>query len=203
MGSNLVGVLAHRRGRRPAFLISLLVAGLGSLGTAFPTGLTSLSIWRFVTGMGVGAALNLATTYVGELSPAPQRGRISVKMFMIGIMGQAVTPFVALALVPNFHIGWRLLFAIGALVGLAGVVFALRLPESPRWLIQNGRLKEAEDLVESMERRFDPGNWRHPQHGRRRSPVGARALRRPAATTVQAAAWASCCTDGMASRSWP
>jgi putative MFS transporter len=155
VGSNLVGVLAHRRGRRLAFLAALLVAGLGSLGSAFATGLVSLSIWRFVTGMGVGAALNLATTYVGELSPASQRGRISVRMFMIGIMGQAVTPFVALALVPNFHIGWRLLFAIGALIGLAGVLFALRLPESPRWLIQNGRLKEAEDLVESMERRFD------------------------------------------------
>ncbi len=156
VGSNLVGVLAHRRGRRLAFLVALLVAGLGSLGSAFATGLVSLSIWRFVTGMGVGAALNLATTYVGELSPASQRGRISVRMFMIGIMGQAVTPFVALALVPNFHIGWRLLFAIGAFIGLAGVVFALRLPESPRWLIQNGRLKEAEDLVGSMERRFDP-----------------------------------------------
>ncbi len=156
VGSNLVGVLAHRRGRRVAFLVALLVSGLGSLGSAFATGLISLSIWRFVTGMGVGAALNLATTYVGELSPASQRGRISVRMFMIGIMGQAVTPFVALALVPNFHIGWRLLFAIGALIGLAGVVFALRLPESPRWLIQNGRLKEAEDLVESMEQRFDP-----------------------------------------------
>ena len=62
VGSNLVGVLAHRRGRRPAFLISLLVAGLGSLGTAFATGLALLSIWRFVTGMGVGAT-NLATTY--------------------------------------------------------------------------------------------------------------------------------------------
>jgi MFS transporter, putative metabolite:H+ symporter len=156
VGSNLVGVLAHRRGRRLAFLVALLVSGLGSLGSAFATGLVSLSIWRFITGMGVGAALNLATTYVGELSPASQRGRISVRMFMIGIMGQAVTPFVALALVPNFHIGWRLLFAIGALIGLAGVVFALRLPESPRWLIQNGRLKEAEDLVGSMEQRFDP-----------------------------------------------
>jgi len=156
VGSNLVGVLAHRRGRRLAFLASLLLSGVGSLGTAFATGLVSLSIWRFLTGMGVGAALNLATTYVGELSPSSQRGRISVRMFMIGIMGQAVTPFVALALVPNFHIGWRLLFAIGALIGLAGVLFALRLPESPRWLIQHGRLKEAEDLVGSMEQRFDP-----------------------------------------------
>ena len=70
VGSNLVGALAHRRGRRIAFLVSLLVSGLGSLGTAFATGLVSLSIWRFLTGMGVGAALNLATTYVGEISPS-------------------------------------------------------------------------------------------------------------------------------------
>jgi putative MFS transporter len=95
VGSNLVGMLADWRGRRLAFLTSLLVSGLGSLGTAFATGVVSLSVWRFLTGMGVGAALSLASTYVGELSPPSQRGRISVTMFMIGIIGQAITPFVA------------------------------------------------------------------------------------------------------------
>jgi MFS transporter, putative metabolite:H+ symporter len=157
-GSNLIGWFADRRGRRPAFLASLLVSGLGSLGTAFATGVVSLSVWRFLTGMGVGAALNLASTYVGEFSPAAQRGRISVTMFMIGITGQAVTPFVAFGLVPHFYIGWRILFAIGSLIGLAGVLFALRLPESPRWLIEHGHLEEAEALLESMERRFDPAD---------------------------------------------
>jgi MFS transporter, putative metabolite:H+ symporter len=156
VGSNLIGALADWRGRRLAFLTSLLVSGLGSLGTAFATGIVSLSIWRFLTGMGVGAALNLASTYVGELSPPSQRGRISVTMFMIGIIGQAITPFVALALVPHFYIGWRLLFGIGALIGLAGVLFGLRLPESPRWLIHHGHLDKAEVMVGSMEQRFDP-----------------------------------------------
>jgi putative MFS transporter len=156
VGSNLIGALADWRGRKLAFLTSLLVSGLGSLGTAFATGIVSLSLWRFLTGMGVGAALNLASTYVGELSPPSQRGRISVTMFMIGIIGQAITPFVALALVPHFYIGWRLLFGIGALIGLAGVLFGLRLPESPRWLIRHGHLDKAEEWSESMEQRFDP-----------------------------------------------
>jgi putative MFS transporter len=156
VGSNFIGLLADRRGRRVAFMASLVVAGLGSLGCVFATGVVTLSIWRFVTGMGVGAALNLATTYVGELSPPGQRGRISVRTFMIGIMGQAITPFVALGLVPNFEIGWRLLFLIGALIGLAGVLFGLRLPESPRWLIEQGRPDEAEALIWSMEQRFRP-----------------------------------------------
>ena len=173
VGSNLVGALAARRGRRLAFLVSLLVSGLGSLGTAFATGVVSLSLWRFLTGMGVGAALNLASTYVGELSPSAQRGRISVRMFMIGIMGQAITPFVALALVPNFHIGWRLLFAIGAFIGLAGVLFARRLPESPRWLIEHGHLKEAEDWSSRWSGASPRRNWRRPQRRRRpgRLPV--------------------------------
>jgi MFS transporter, putative metabolite:H+ symporter len=155
-GSFLIGALADRRGRRLAFLTSLVVSGLGSFGTAFATGIVLLSIWRFLTGVGVGAALNLASTYVGELAPASQRGRISVTMFMVGITGQAITPFVALALVPNFEIGWRILFLIGAFIGLAGLLFGIRLPESPRWLIQQDRLVEAEVLVESMEQRFDP-----------------------------------------------
>jgi len=158
VGSNLIGALADWRGRRIAFLTSLVVSGLGSLGTAFATGLVSLSIWRFLTGMGVGAALNLASTYVGELSPASQRGRISVTMFMIGIIGQAITPFVALALVPHFEIGWRLLFLIGAIIGLVGVLFGLRLPESPRWLVQHGHLDSADALIGSMEQRFDPAD---------------------------------------------
>jgi MFS transporter, putative metabolite:H+ symporter len=156
VGSNLIGGLADWRGRKLAFLTSLLVSGLGSLGTAFATGIVSLSLWRFLTGMGVGAALNLASTYVGELSPPSRRGRISVTMFMIGIIGQAVTPFVALALVPHFYIGWRILFAIGAFIGLAGVLFGMRLPESPRWLIQHGHIRKAEAMVGSMEQRFDP-----------------------------------------------
>ena len=156
VGSNLIGALADWRGRKLAFLTSLLVSGLGSLGTAFATGIVSLSLWRFLTGMGAGAALNLASTYVGELSPPSRRGRISVTMFMIGIIGQAVTPFVALALVPHFYIGWRILFAIGAFIGLAGVLFGMRLPESPRWLIQHGHIRKAEAMVGSMEQRFDP-----------------------------------------------
>ena len=154
VGSNIIGALSDRKGRRTAFVTSLLISGIGSLGCAFATGLISLSFWRFVTGAGVGAALNLASTYIGELSPAAHRGRISVSAFMVGIIGQAITPFVALALVPNFTIGWRLLFAIGAVIGLIGVVFGLRLPESPRWLVEQGRLEEAEAVIETMESRF-------------------------------------------------
>ena len=154
-GSNLIGALADWRGRRIAFLTSLLVSGLGSLGSAFATGIVSLSIWRFLTGMGVGAALNLASTYVGELTAleaGPHLGdHVHDRHHRAGHHAVRGPP-----LVPHFYVGWRLLFGIGALIGLAGVLFGLRLPESPRWLIQHGHLDKAEAMVGSMEQRFDP-----------------------------------------------
>jgi len=92
---------------------------------------------------------------------------------MVGIIGQAITPFVALGLVPNFTIGWRLLFAIGAVIGAVGVVFGLRLPESPRWLIDQGRLEEAEVLIGSMESRFSPHERTAPEAQEEPEPLAA------------------------------
>jgi MFS family permease len=156
VGSIAIGWMSDRTGRRTALVAALLISAVGSLGCAFAWDVVSLSAWRFVTGMGVGAALNLASTYLDEISPPGRRGRYSVATFMVGIIGQAVTPFIALGLVPHFTIGWRLLFGIGAIVGLFGVLSGFRLPESPRWLAEHGQFDDAEQLIEEMESRFDP-----------------------------------------------
>lgn len=115
--------------------------------------MTALIIFRFITGMGVGADLNLVSTYIGELAPARLRGRISVITFLVGIIGQAVTPLIALALIPSLHNGWRWLFIIGGVIAVIALVARLELPESPRWLALHGRLDEADALVSQMERR--------------------------------------------------
>lgn len=104
-------------------ILTLILTAIGSFGDAAAQGVVSLTVFRFITGMGVGADLNLVSTYIGELAPARHRGRISVFTFLLGIIGQAVTPFIALGLVPNLYIGWRPLFVIGgviALIALAG-----------------------------------------------------------------------------------
>jgi MFS family permease len=85
------------------------------------------------------------------LSPAARRGRISVYTFLVGIIGQAITPFVALALVPNYAIGWRLLFVIGGVIAAIGLVVRFVLPESPRWEVLHGRDDGAEATVSQME----------------------------------------------------
>jgi MFS transporter, putative metabolite:H+ symporter len=151
IGSYTIGRLADKHGRLKTLLLTMVLIAIGSFGDALATGIITLSIWRFVTGMGVGADLNLVSTYIGELSPSGKRGRMSVMTFLIGIVGQAITPFVALALVPNFVIGWRLLFVIGGIIAAIAVVVMSQLVESPRWLVENGRYEEAESIVSRME----------------------------------------------------
>jgi MFS family permease len=151
VGSYTIGRLADRHGRLKTMLLTMVLIAIGSFGDALSKGIITLSVWRFLTGMGVGADLNLVSTYIGELSPPEKRGRLSVLTFLIGIAGQAITPFVALALVPAYVIGWRLLFVIGGVIAVIAIVVRFQLVESPRWLVANGRYDEAERIVSRME----------------------------------------------------
>lgn len=153
VGSVLIGTLADRVGRFRMLIVTIILTAIGSFGDAASSGLTMLVIFRFITGMGVGADLNLVSTYIGEMAPARLRGRISVLTFLVGIIGQAVTPLIALALIPGLHDGWRWLFIIGGVIAVIALIARLELPESPRWLALHGRVDEADALVTEMERR--------------------------------------------------
>ena len=151
VGSYMIGTLADRYGRFNTMLATIALTAIGSFGDAAATNLLTLTVWRFVTGMGVGADLNLVSTYIGELSPPKIRGRMSVLTFFIGIIGQAVTPFIALALVPTYAIGWRLLFVIGGVIAVIALGARSQLPESPRWLVLHGKDDRADEIVTKME----------------------------------------------------
>jgi MFS family permease len=151
IGSYVIGTLSDKYGRFNMLLITMILTAIGSFGDAAATGILTLALWRFVTGMGVGADLNLVSTYIGELAPPKRRGQISVITFLVGILGQAITPFIALALVPTFVIGWRLLFMIGGVVAVIAISLRSRLPESPRWLVMHNKLEQAEKIVAQME----------------------------------------------------
>jgi putative MFS transporter len=153
VGSMLIGALADRFGRFRMLIVTIVLTAIGSFGDAAAGSLTMLVVFRFITGMGVGADLNLVSTYIGELAPARLRGRISVLTFLVGIVGQAVTPLIALALIPGLHDGWRWLFIIGGVIAVIALLARFELPESPRWLALHGHLDDAEALVQEMEQR--------------------------------------------------
>ncbi|WP_298279309.1 MFS transporter [Ferroplasma sp.] len=151
IGSFIIGYLADRYGRYPMLILTMILMALGSFGDAASVNLDMLIVFRFITGLGLGADLNLIPAYIGEFAPAEKRGHLAQITFFLGILGQAVTPFVALAIVPPFYYGWRVLFLIGGLIAVIAVVLRAELPRSPRWLIGHDQIKKADDVVSKFE----------------------------------------------------
>jgi putative MFS transporter len=120
--------------------------------TATSTELWHVVVWRFVSGMGIGADIAGLTAYLSEVSPKRLRGRYTSIAVGCGFLGIAVVPFVAGILVPDYAWGWRALFVIG---GVGGIMIAWGrrgLAPSPRWLLIQGRREEALATVEAAER---------------------------------------------------
>ena len=151
VGSLADSFVADRIGRRPALVVSIVMVVIGSLLTAFSDSFTMLMIGRFISGMGIGAEIASAAAYLNGISPTRLRGRAGCQAVVWGYVGIAVAPFIALALVPNFTDGWRFMFLIAAVGGLAVLPLRRHLPESPRWLVAEGREAEALALVEAAE----------------------------------------------------
>ncbi len=156
IGTFVFGFVADKYGRRTIFTWSLLFYSAATLIMAFQTSGLAVCLWRLIAGIGIGVELVTIDTYVAELVPKHVRGRAFAYNQMIQF---AVVPVVALLsylLVPTapFGIdGWRWVVAIGSAGAL--VVWLLRrgVPESPRWLIQQGRLAEADAITAMIEAR--------------------------------------------------
>ncbi|MEM0140266.1 MAG: MFS transporter [Ferroplasma sp.] len=153
IGSYTIGSLADVYGRHRSMILTMALTAIGSLGDALSLNVPELAIFRFITGIGLGADLNLVSIYITEFAPPNVRGRITVLTFLIGIFGQAVTPFIGYFLVPAFPIGWRILFGIGAVIAFVAMFLRAELPESPRWLATKGKnTGKAEQVLEGMEK---------------------------------------------------
>ena len=155
IGTFVFGFVADRYGRRSVFTVSLLFYCAATLVMAFQTTGVGVCLWRLVASIGIGVELVTIDTYVAELVPKHVRGRAFAFNQAVQF---AVVPIVALLsylLVPiqPFGIdGWRWVVAIGSLGALFVWFLRRGVPESPRWLIQHGRLDEAEAVTRRLER---------------------------------------------------
>lgn len=150
LGAYLNSTLADLKGRKVGIVSATILFTAGSVATALSFDWTWLIIWRFITGMGIGAEIAAISAYMSEMSPAPIRGRFTGWANVFAFSGFAVVPFVALALVPHFSWGWRGLFVAGALGGLT-LIWSTHIAESPRWLLAHHREEEAQSIVHAAE----------------------------------------------------
>ncbi len=140
-GAMLAGPLADRLGRKLVLGLSVLLFGAACLWSGFATDLTELALLRFVTGMGLGAAMPNAVTLMSEYCPDGKRAMLTNAMFCGFPLGAALGGFLAAWMIPQF--GWRSVLLLGgAAPVLAAVLIALLLPESVRFLIARGGRQE-------------------------------------------------------------
>ena len=161
IGALLFGRLTDRYGRRKLFLVTLATYSIATVGTAFSVGFTSFGIARFFTGLGIGGEYAAINSAVDELIPGRIRGTVDLAVNATFWIGASIGSLAVLLLLgghgPPQHLGWRLAFGIGGVLGFAVLLLRTTVPESPRWLMLRGREKEAEELVSDIERKVERG----------------------------------------------
>jgi MFS transporter, putative metabolite:H+ symporter len=152
-GAYLCGHVADRFGRQRGLFLTVLILGIGGILSAFSWDMWSFTVFRFITGGGMGAVLSLSTAYLGELAPKSKRG---LTISLIYLAQALIIIPVGFASLPVLGLpgGWRWLLGFGGLVLLVLLAFGQRgLVESPRWLAEMQNFDEAERTVDKIERR--------------------------------------------------
>ncbi|HEU0256244.1 MAG TPA: MFS transporter [Microbacteriaceae bacterium] len=151
IGASVGGLLADRLGRRSVFALTLLIYGVATGASALAGGVAVLLVLRFFVGLGLGAELPVASTYVGEFAPARIRGRLVVILEAFWALGWTASAVIGYLVIPASSAGWRWAFALGAVPAAYAIVVRLRLPESARWLARRGRHAEADRVTATLE----------------------------------------------------
>ncbi|MGN6262986.1 MAG: MFS transporter [Ralstonia sp.] len=134
IGALLVGPLSDRFGRKKLLIGSVALFGLFNLASAFAHNTVELSALRFLTGLGLGAAMPSTTTLLSEYVPERSRSMLLATMFTGFNLGSALIGFLAAAILPEH--GWRtVLLAGGAIPLLCVPVYLLLIPESARFMV--------------------------------------------------------------------
>ncbi|MEW9699770.1 sugar porter family MFS transporter [Paenibacillus sp. SI8] len=149
IGAASSGVLSDRFGRKKVLIAAALLFIIGSLGSAIPDTFTGYIIARMIGGLGIGITSTLCPLYNAEIAPAKYRGRLVALNQFATVTGIFLVYFVNLAIANygddawDISSAWRWMFGVGALPGLLFMVLLFFVPESPRWLIKQGRPAEA------------------------------------------------------------
>jgi MFS transporter, SP family, sugar:H+ symporter len=157
LGAFYAGNIADRYGRVKAMIIASILFTISAIGSGLPFTIWDFTFWRCVGGIGVGAASVIAPAYIAECSPAHLRGRLGSLQqlaIVIGIFiallcdyfiavsaGSAELPFL-------FGIpAWRWMFWTEIPPAVLYGIFALMIPESPRYLVAQGKEPEATKVL--------------------------------------------------------
>ncbi|MFC4904555.1 MFS transporter [Kocuria sp. CNJ-770] len=160
-GAFFGGRIADQLGRVPVMKIAAVLFLVSAIGCGVVDSFGWLIFWRIVGGVGVGVASIIAPAYIAEIAPAAVRGRLGSLQQMGIVLGIFVSLAVdawlaALAGGSTQELwwgleAWRWMFMAEAVPALAYLIGAFTIPESPRYLVEDGRSDEAQAVLANLQ----------------------------------------------------
>lgn len=155
VGGGLFGWVTDKVGRHMMYILDLLALAVFSILCFFATEVWQLVVLRFFIGMAIGADYPIATSLLAEYLPAKYRGRMLGATFVVWAVGATVAPIVAIICTRLAgDNAWRWMLSSAAVFALGTLFMRLGTPESPRWLVNKGRVEEADAAIKQV---FGPG----------------------------------------------
>jgi MFS transporter, SP family, arabinose:H+ symporter len=147
VGALAAGPLTDKFGRKSLLMADATVYAVGAILSALTINAAMLIASRTLIGLAVGADSAIATAYIAEFAPKGRRGQLSIIqqwMITVGIFVSYIIALVIFQLAPGSAktADWRIILGIGAIPAILAVALRARMPESPRWLIQQGRFED-------------------------------------------------------------
>jgi MFS family permease len=154
-GALVFGRLTDMFGRKKLFLVTMTLYLTATAASGLAWNFPVFALFRALTGAGIGGEYAAVNSAIDELLPARVRGRADLAINSTYWLGTALGAALSLwvlntDLLPHAY-AWRVMFGIGAVLGLSILVIRHHVPESPRWLLLHGRIDEAEEVMRGIE----------------------------------------------------
>ncbi|KAF5189808.1 Polyol transporter [Thalictrum thalictroides] len=148
VGSLFAGRTSDKIGRRYTIVVASIIFMVGSILMGYGPSYAVLLTGRCIAGIGVGFALMIAPVYTSEIAAPTYRGFLSSLpelCISLGILSGYISNYFFGKL--SLRLGWRLMLGVAAIPSLGLAIGILQMPESPRWLVLQGRLKDAKEIL--------------------------------------------------------
>jgi sugar porter (SP) family MFS transporter len=155
-GVLLVGPVSDRFGRKQALFLAALLFLISAIGTAVAPSIACFVVFRVLGGFGIGVASISTPMYIAEITPAHLRGRLVAVNQIAIVTGLTLVYFVNYGIAQhgdqawNNETSWRWMFASGLFPAALFAFLLVKIPESPRWLIEKKREHEARGILDRI-----------------------------------------------------